>query len=91
MMAYQAGGISIPRTTYDQVYAGTPVYSDTQLQPGDLLFVPGSDGTTEHPGHVGMYLGDNLVIEAPHTGANIEIMPFAGYWQQSTVAIRRIA
>jgi cell wall-associated NlpC family hydrolase len=87
MMAYQSAGITIPRTTYTQVYVGTPVYSDTRLKPGDLLFTPGSDGTAEHPG---MYLGSGLVIEAPHTGANIKIMSFQGYWQQNTVAIRRI-
>ena len=91
MIAYQAAGISIPRTTYEQVYAGAPVYSFSDLKPGDLLFTPGSDGTPEYPGHVGMYLGDGLVIEAPHTGEDIKITPFQGYWQQSTVAIRRIA
>jgi cell wall-associated NlpC family hydrolase len=91
MMAYQAADISIPRTTDEQVYAGAAVHSFADLRPGDLLFVPGADGTTEHPGHVGMYLGDGLVIEAPHTGATIKITPFQGYWQQSTVAIRRIA
>jgi hypothetical protein len=55
MMAYRAAGIDLPRTTYQQVYAGTPVYSLSQLQPGDLPFTPGADGTPEHPGHVGMF------------------------------------
>ena len=90
MMAYQAAGISLPRTTYQQVYAGTPVYSDSQLKPGDLLFVPGPTATTEHPGHVGMYIGSGLVIQAPQTGEDIKITPFTGYWEQNVVAIRRI-
>jgi cell wall-associated NlpC family hydrolase len=95
MMAYRAAGVGLPRTTYQQVYAGTPVYSIDGLQPGDLLFTPGSDGTPEHPGHVGMYIGtrhgQGLVIQAPHTGAYIEVTPLAGYWAQQTVAIRRVA
>jgi cell wall-associated NlpC family hydrolase len=37
-----------------------------------------------------MYLGSGLVIEAPQTGEPIMITPLAGYWQQQTVAIRRI-
>jgi cell wall-associated NlpC family hydrolase len=95
MMAYRAAGISLPRTTYQQVYAGTPVYSISELQPGDLLFTPGSDGTPEHPGHVGMYIGtyhgQGLVIQAPRTGEDIMITPLAGYWAEQTVAIRRVA
>jgi cell wall-associated NlpC family hydrolase len=90
MMAYQAAGISLPRTTFQQVDAGTPVYSDNQLKPGDLLFTSGSDGTATDPGHVGMYIGSGMVIQAPQTGEDVEVTPFSGYWAESTVAIRRI-
>ena len=94
MMAYRAAGIDLPRTTYQQVYAGTPVYSLSQLQPGDLLFTPGSDGTPELPGHVGMFIGTyhghGLVVQAPESGEDIKITPLAGYWAQQTVAIRRV-
>jgi cell wall-associated NlpC family hydrolase len=95
MMAYRAAGIDLPRTTYQQVDAGTPVYSLSQLQPGDLLFTPGSDGTAELPGHVGMFIGayhgQGLVVQAPRTGEDVKITPLAGYWAQQTVAIRRVA
>jgi cell wall-associated NlpC family hydrolase len=90
MMAYEAGGISLPRTTFQQVFAGSPVYSFAELMPGDLLFTAGSDGTAADPGHVGMYIGSGLVIQAPQTGEDIEITPFSGYWQENTVAIRRV-
>jgi cell wall-associated NlpC family hydrolase len=90
MMAYRAAGVSLPRTTFQQVYAGTAVYSFSDLMPGDLLFTPGSDGTAEDPGHVGMYIGSGLVIQAPQTGEDIEITPFKGYWQQNVVAVRRV-
>jgi cell wall-associated NlpC family hydrolase len=60
------------------------------LMPGDLLFTPGSDGTAEDPGHVGMYVGQGLVIQGPQTGEDIEVTPFKGYWQQNVVAVRRV-
>lgn len=91
MMAYRAAGISLPRTTFQQVLVGTAVYSLNQLKPGDLLFSAGSDGTPTDPGHVGMYIGTSLVIEAPQTGEPVMITPLGGYWRQNTVAIRRVA
>jgi cell wall-associated NlpC family hydrolase len=90
MLAYRAAGIDLPRTTFQQVYSGNPVYSAADLEPGDLLFVPGSDGTAAEPGHVGIYIGSGLVIQAPQTGERIEITPFSGYWMNNLVAIRRI-
>lgn len=65
-------GVTIPRTTYDQFKVGTPV-SKAQLQPGDAVFFTGSDPQNGLPGHVGMYLGGGKVIEAPHTGADVQI------------------
>jgi cell wall-associated NlpC family hydrolase len=91
MMAYQAAGISIPRTTFQQVDVGTPVYSLSELEPGDLLFTAGSDGTATNPGHVGLYLGEGLVLQAPETGMRIMITPLRGYWSTRVVAMRRIA
>ena len=61
--AYRTIGIQLPRVTTDQVAAG-PKVSGADLQPGDLLFVPGSDGTVAAPGHVGMYVGNGQVIDA---------------------------
>lgn len=94
MEAYLAAGISLPRTTYQQVDSGTAVYNVTtsaQLQPGDLIFTMGSDPEGDLPGHVGMYIGDDLVIDAPHTGANVELSKFdGGYWNAEAVAFRRI-
>jgi cell wall-associated NlpC family hydrolase len=90
MKAYAAAGISLPRTTFQQVYAGSPVYSLTQLRPGDLIFAPGSDRTPAHPGHVGLYLGSGKVIEAPETGKDIMIVPLNGYWTRHATALRHI-
>ena len=91
MEAYLAAGISLPRVTTQQVFSGTPIYDPSQLKPGDLIFTAGSDGTNAAPGHVGMYIGDDMVIDAPHTGAFIELSKFdGGYWNVEAVDFRRV-
>ena len=57
-------GISIGRTTYDQVREGQAV-SKADLQVGDLVF-PSAD-------HVGLYIGNNQILHAPHTGDVVKI------------------
>lgn len=91
MMAYQAAGITIPRGSIAQSGFGTPIYSVNDLRPGDLIFIPGDDGTAEAPGHVGMAIGRGLLVEAPHTGLNVQISPIAGYWASQISAMRRVA
>jgi cell wall-associated NlpC family hydrolase len=87
-MAWRAAGVDLPRTTYEQVHAGTPVASTADLQPGDLIFIPGADGSAAEPGHVGIYAGGGWLIDAPETG---EVVQFAqvSTWQSQIVAIRR--
>lgn len=59
-----AAGVSLPRTTYEQINVGTPVsYND--LQPGDLVF--------PHTGHVGIYVGNGQMIHAPSTGDVVKV------------------
>jgi cell wall-associated NlpC family hydrolase len=90
MQAYQAAAVPLPRSTYDQVYAGQPVYDLIQLAPGDLLFTEGADpGPGGLPGHVGMYIGAGIVVDAPHTGATIQLTSLSA-WTRQLVAIRRI-
>ena len=70
--AWAYAGVSIPRTTYEQV-AALPAVSTSDLQPGDLLFFDGD-------GHVGMYVGGGYLIDAPQTGENVEKVPLAGWY-----------
>jgi cell wall-associated NlpC family hydrolase len=72
--AYAAAGIHLARTTYQWQQDG-PVIPLSQVQPGDLLFSAGSDGTPSNPGHVVLYLGGGQVIQAPHTGTDVQIDP----------------
>jgi cell wall-associated NlpC family hydrolase len=90
MAAYQAAGISLPRTTYQQVYAGQPVYDPASLEPGDLIFIEGSDpGPGGAPGHVGMYIAKGWVIDAPYTGRDVQLTPLSS-WISQIVAMRRV-
>lgn len=57
-------GYSIGRTTYDQINAGRAV-SRADMQPGDLILT--------HAGHVGIYIGNNQFIHAPHSGDVVKV------------------
>jgi cell wall-associated NlpC family hydrolase len=75
MMAYRAAGIDLPRTSQRQ-WARGPRLSLRQVRPGDLVFFAGADGTVKSPGHVGLVIGDGLMIEAYGTGYPIRIAPY---------------
>ncbi|MER7401938.1 NlpC/P60 family protein [Streptomyces sp. NPDC000070] len=62
--AWKAAGVTLPRTTYDQVGAGTTV-SLADAQPGDLVFF--YDDIT----HVGVYIGNGMMIHAPKPGTYV--------------------
>ncbi|MEU9956215.1 NlpC/P60 family protein [Streptomyces sp. NPDC050982] len=62
--AWKAAGVTLPRTTWDQVKAGTMV-SVNSAQPGDLVFF------YDDISHVGIYIGDGMMIHAPKPGAYV--------------------
>jgi cell wall-associated NlpC family hydrolase len=67
--SYAQSGVGIPRVAADQYTVGQPV-DRASLQPGDLVFFQDSTGYIHH---VGMYLGDDKFIQAPHTGDVVKI------------------
>jgi cell wall-associated NlpC family hydrolase len=80
-------GVSLPRTSEEQADVGTPVAGLAAAQPGDLLFFAGSDGTASSPGHVGIYVGNGQMIDAPHTGTSVQVQSVPA---DQVVAIRRV-
>lgn len=64
---YKSLGIDISRVTYTQVEEGKEV-SREELKPGDLVFFA-NNGDVHH---VGIYVGSNMMIHAPYTGAVVE-------------------
>ncbi len=73
--AWAQAGVSLPRTTYDQVNAGTPVSRD-QLQPGDLMFFY----DVSAPSHVGIYAGNGMMIHGSNPSKPLEEVSLAAYW-----------
>lgn len=59
-------------------YAAYPKVARDDLQPGDLVFFAGSDGTRASPGHVGIVIGGGKMVEAFATGFPIRIAPYTG-------------
>ena len=84
---YKQNGINISRTSQEQFKNGTAI-DKSNLQPGDLVFFKGSDGTASAPGHVGMYIGNNQYIQAPKTGDVVKISNLSG--RGDYVGARRI-
>jgi cell wall-associated NlpC family hydrolase len=83
--SYKAAGVTLTRTTYTQVKEGKPVSVDA-LRPGDLVF---TEGTAQVPEHVGMFIGQGLIINAPHTGDVVRIATLAS-WKSQILAARRV-
>ena len=69
MAAYAQVGIPLPHNAAAQ-YALTQAAAvdPSQLQPGDLVFFDGPQ-----PGHVGVYIGNGQMIDAPNTGAFVRV------------------
>ena len=67
-------GVYLPHYAASQYYwPETVPVPPNELRAGDLVFFVGSDGTRKSPGHVGIYVGDGYFIDAPHTGAFVEV------------------
>jgi cell wall-associated NlpC family hydrolase len=67
--AFAQEGISLPHYTGDLWNLGVHV-SEADLQPGDLVFFFGED-------HVGIYIGDGLMVDAPAPGQDVMVQAIA--------------
>ena len=70
--AWAAAGITIPRDTYSQ-WAALPHISESEIQPGDLLYYNGM-------GHVAMYVGGGMIIDAPSAGQPVRELSMNSDW-----------
>jgi cell wall-associated NlpC family hydrolase len=82
MYVFAQIGVSLPHYTGSQWAMGTPVSRD-QLQPGDLVFF-------NNLGHMGIYIGGNNFIHAPHTGDVVKISSMTGWYAQRYMGARRL-
>lgn len=84
--SFAQAGIAMPRVAADQALAG-PAVPVSQLQPGDLLFYHTDPTAPGYISHVGIYLGNGWMIQAPQPGMNVEVIP-AYFGPQFAGAIR---
>ena len=73
MMAWDQAGIYFPHLAQDQ-YNLTKAVPLSSAIPGDLIFF----GTPSNVYHVGLYIGNGQMIDAPQTGENVSIQSI--YW-----------
>ncbi|WP_327148007.1 C40 family peptidase [Nocardia sp. NBC_01329] len=70
------GDVVLPRTTYEQIYAGERVHS-RDVRPGDLVF-PAESFSARGPEHVQLAAGNGMVIEAPYSGSTVKYSQMPG-------------
>ncbi|MCW2527250.1 MAG: putative peptidase [Pseudonocardiales bacterium] len=98
MAAWAAAGVPLPHLAAGQTSQGTAEPTDlSQAVGGDLVMIPGSDGTVANPGHVGMIAGyvdgkdgrHLFIIQAPMTGVPVELTE-ATEWSGQITNVRHI-
>lgn len=80
--SYKQAGVSLPRTASQQ-YLATQRISASEARVGDLVFFSYGSGIA----HVGIYLGNNTMIDAQNKGVVIESLD---WWNQYLVGFGRI-
>jgi len=72
MSAWASAGVAIPRDTYEQ-WAALPHIPVADIKPGDLLYYNGI-------GHVAIYVGGGMIIDAPTPGEVVRELPMDTSW-----------
>jgi cell wall-associated NlpC family hydrolase len=73
MWAYAQAGVSLPHYSGSQ-FSETVEIPMTDLEPGDLVF-PSDPGQ-----HVAMYIGNGEIVQAPYTGADVQIVALTSFF-----------
>jgi cell wall-associated NlpC family hydrolase len=82
---YAKAGLSLPRVAQDQYNAGPLVASGVPLEPGDVVFF----GTPRAITHDGIYIGNGMMVDAPHTGTLVRVE--SSQWPDYVGATRPVA
>lgn len=84
---YSQNGYSLTRTTYTQWDNDGTYVKKSDLRPGDLVYF-GSGGS---PTHVGIYVGDGMMIHSPSTGDVVKYSTIdSGYYNNCYLGAKRI-
>jgi cell wall-associated NlpC family hydrolase len=74
--AFRVAGVALPRTAQEQYDATVKLGPDDPLRPGDLLFFGGGDTDITH---VGIFIDNGQMVDAPHTGADVQVESYVGW------------
>jgi cell wall-associated NlpC family hydrolase len=75
--AYAVAGVRLPRVAQDQFDSTPELAPGSPLAPGDLVFFGGGPASIDHVGlYVGVVDGQNVMVDAPHTGADVRAEGF---------------
>ena len=87
LWSWAKAGVSLPHWTGFQIHEGWPV-DMKGLLPGDLVFMwqPGAKGGP--PDHVAMYIGNHLIVQAPHVGGYVEVSSMWWWAGAARVGVR---
>jgi cell wall-associated NlpC family hydrolase len=88
MAAWATVGVALAHASSVQQTEGVAVTA-AQLVPGDLVLVPGSDSPGPGlAGHVGIYLGDDLVVSAIDTEYGVAVQTWDTFVSGGLIALR---
>jgi len=77
MWAYAQAGVGLPHYSGSQ-FSDTVQIPMSDLEPGDLVF-PADPGE-----HVAMYIGNGEIVQAPYTGANVQVVALDSFFVYAT-------
>ncbi|MBU3185141.1 SH3 domain-containing protein [Clostridium estertheticum] len=89
LYVYNHYGITLPRTTMDQINVGTPINIDN-LKNGDLVFFTTNTSSPSEVSHIGIYIGNNKFIHCPKPGDVVKISELTGYYKDNFVIGKRV-
>jgi cell wall-associated NlpC family hydrolase len=72
--SYRQAGILMPRVAAEQFLTGDHIPL-ADAQPGDLLFWTYDPSDPGYVDHVAIYMGNGMMVVAPHTGTNVQVAP----------------
>jgi cell wall-associated NlpC family hydrolase len=75
-------GVRLPHYTFAQFDLGRTV-ARSGLRPGDLVFF-------DDVAHVGLYIGHNRFIHAPHSGSRVSVARLSGWYSGTFAGARRV-
>lgn len=75
MRAFQRSGVNLPHSAAAQARFGKSI-SFNNLKPGDMVFF----GRNRYISHVGIYIGNGRMVNAPRPGARVKIQGFSSHF-----------